>query len=196
MTDASLTTLPSNESSSLSTDILKKLRRIKQILTPQQPFSHALKAGDVAPDFILDDANNGRISLYDQLKQGPVILSFIDGHWQTSPQSKLEFYTGFLHQMKSTGFRLMAVLTDNKDHLKSINMPLDAAFSVASDYDYNVARQYGLVEPSLCPTLKGLQDVPTLMPVPTTFLIRADGVIHKVYTNTEFRQHLDPSLTT
>ncbi len=48
-----------------ATDILKK----------------SLKAGDRAPDFMLPDATGKMISLYDTLKQAPVILVFYRGGW-------------------------------------------------------------------------------------------------------------------
>jgi len=40
-----------------------------------------LKAGDVAPDFVLPNARNKGISLTELLANGPVVLSFYRGGW-------------------------------------------------------------------------------------------------------------------
>ncbi len=40
-----------------------------------------LKAGDVAPDFVLPNAQSQPVSLAELLAKGPVVLSFYRGGW-------------------------------------------------------------------------------------------------------------------
>jgi hypothetical protein len=43
--------------------------------------SHALKAGDHAPEFTLFNQNHFEVSSADLLRQGPLVVSFFRGHW-------------------------------------------------------------------------------------------------------------------
>lgn len=41
----------------------------------------AIKVGDLAPDFELNDTDGEAVALSDLLDKGPLVLSFYRGHW-------------------------------------------------------------------------------------------------------------------
>ena len=47
----------------------------------QQGLATGLDIGEIAPDFTLPDALGKSVTLYDELKKGPVVLSFYRGGW-------------------------------------------------------------------------------------------------------------------
>ncbi len=52
-----------------------------QIKTTETPKPVALKSGDIAPDFELNDQNGKSIKLSKLTKKSPVILVFYRGFW-------------------------------------------------------------------------------------------------------------------
>jgi hypothetical protein len=42
---------------------------------------HALKEGQTAPSFELENSGGGRVSLSGLLERGPLVLTFFRGHW-------------------------------------------------------------------------------------------------------------------
>jgi hypothetical protein len=57
------------------------MARATQALIDSGQVDHALKAGDVAPDFTLDDADGNSVSSRALLAKGPLVATFYRGVW-------------------------------------------------------------------------------------------------------------------
>ncbi len=69
----------------------------------------AATVGDVAPDFTLTDSNGTAVTLSDELKKGPVVLTWYRGGWCPYCNIQLAAYQQILPQIEELGARLIAV---------------------------------------------------------------------------------------
>ena len=70
--------------------------------------SHALHSGDIAPDFILPDADGRTVRLYTELKKGPVVLVFRGG-WCVYCKIHLRGFQKALAEFKAAGAQVVAI---------------------------------------------------------------------------------------
>lgn len=69
----------------------------------------ALQVGDLAPDFRLKNAMGEEISLYEQLKSGPVILMWYRGGWCPYCNLTLKAMQDMLPLYRLGGAQLLAL---------------------------------------------------------------------------------------
>lgn len=62
-----------------------------------------LKEGEKAPNFTLQNALGVDVTLYDELKKGPVVLNFYRGGWCPYCNLELRAYQKVLDQLHDTG---------------------------------------------------------------------------------------------
>jgi peroxiredoxin len=163
----------------------------------------ALNRGDQATDFSLPNATGKHTSLTELLEDGPVVLSFYRGGW--CPFCNLEFKAlhDILPQIKGHGAQLVGVSPETPDNTMATAERHQLQFEVLSDVGNQVARDYGIlmnVHPELrsyylewgfnLPELNG--DDSFELPIPATYIIDADGVIHTAYINKDYTQRMEP----
>jgi len=163
----------------------------------------ALNEGDMAAEFLLQNAKDEPIKLSSLLAQGPVLLSFYRGGW--CPFCNLEFKAlhNILPQIKSHGAQLIGVSPELPDESMKTAERHQLQFEVLSDVCNKVAWQYGLVmdvHPELrdyylqwgfnLPELNG--DDSFELPIPATYIIGTDGIIHSAYINKDYTKRMEP----
>lgn len=163
-----------------------------------------LAVGQKAPAFILQDAFGNKVSLYDELKQGPVILVFYRGAW--CPFCNLHLH--ILHKSQDTfakyNAQMIAITPQQPDKsAEQINKD-NYAFKVLSDLDSNVMKAYKLyfeLNDELIQVYKkhGL-DIEAyngqgrnVLPVPGTFVIDQNGIIRASYADTDYTKRVEPA---
>ncbi|CAM3600128.1 redoxin domain-containing protein [Flavobacterium gelidilacus] len=75
----------------------------------------ALNVGDKAPNFTLKNALNKSVYLYDELKNGPVILTWYRGGWCPYCNITLNFLQEKLPEFKNAGATLIALTPEKPD---------------------------------------------------------------------------------
>src|SRR3954468_2420031 len=107
--------------------------------------SHALKVGDVAPDFLLPDAD-GRLHSSEQLRaNGPLVLSFFRGGWCPFCTAELCVLQAAKDEFESVGATLAVVTPETRDFPRQLKRSLGLDLKVLSDVDYGVAVSYGVL---------------------------------------------------
>ena len=166
---------------------------------------HSRRAGQVAPDFTLPDATGQPVNLVALLGSGPVVLVFYRGNWCPYCSVQLRAYEQALPQFKDYGATLVAISPQTPDLTKLTAEEKNLHFTVLSDADNTVARQYGLayhVGDAVYQTLHGVgidlaahngTDTGEL-PLTGTFVIAPDGVIAWAETTANFKERPDPAL--
>src|ERR1700679_2397673 len=71
--------------------------------------ARALKAGDVAPEFALNDPDGHPVSSVELLKQGPLVISFYRGVWCPYCNLELQALQAASSQIEARGARLVAI---------------------------------------------------------------------------------------
>lgn len=165
---------------------------------------NAPATGGQAPDFDLPNVRGGSTRLSQQLKQGPVVLSFYRGGW--CPFCNLEFkaLSDILPEIIGKGAILIGISPELPDVSLSTIEKHNLPFEVLSDVGNKVADKYGLimtVDEEIQPLYKewGI-DVPAAngddsyqLPVPATFVIKQDGSIVDCYVNKDYTTRMEPS---
>ncbi len=106
---------------------------------------HAVKEGDVAPDFTLQDANGRPVSLAALRAQGPVVLVFFRGAWCPFCTLTLRAMERARPAIEATGARVVAVAPQARPGLAVLAELQNLHFPLLTDAGNDVARRYGLV---------------------------------------------------
>ncbi len=150
---------------------------------------HALKVGDVAPEFTLPDAFGHEVSLKSLLAEGPLVVSFYRGEWCPYCNLELRELQAALPNMRALGANLVAISPEKPDGGMIATEKNQLTFPVLSDFDNKLARQFGIV----FQVGDGVKELGKTrfkndlelrngegsyqLPVPATYVIDASGII-------------------
>lgn len=163
---------------------------------------NALQVGDVAIDFTLANASGGQVSLYDQLKNGPVILMWYRGGWCPYCNLTLQHMQNSLPEFKKYGAELLALTPELPDSSISTKEKKDLQFEVLSDINNGVAEAYKVVfkltddvadsyEKSFGLSAYNGNDKGEL-PLAATYIIGKDKVIKYAFLDSDYRNRAEP----
>jgi peroxiredoxin len=166
--------------------------------------SHALRAGQQAPNFTLPDAAGQPQTLANLLEHGPVVLTFYRGNWCPYCHVQLRAYQQALPELARHGAALVAVSPQTPDFTSLTASEKELSFPVLSDVGNQVARQYGLaygVGQEVADTLRSVGiDLTTHngnadneLPLTATFVIDTDGAIIWAEVIANFKDRPDPA---
>lgn len=161
----------------------------------------SLKVGDVVPNFALPNQNGQLIEIQEILKQGTAVISFYRGTWCQFCSLELKALQQALPAINMLGGTLVAIspqtFVDTVDNLEEFN------FEILVDKKNQVARQFGIIfkipEKSRIhyenlgislPRYNG--DESFELPIPATFIVNQDGIIHYAFVDLDFTERLDP----
>ena len=163
----------------------------------------AKKVGEQAPLFELPDAAGASIKLEDQLKQGPVVLVWFRGGWCPYCNLQLQALQESLSQISEQGARVLAISPQKPEHSQKTAEEGKLGFSVLTDADNAVAKQYGLastVPETVAKHLAEHVDLETYnagaaneLPLSATYVVGTEGVIRYAFVNADYRQRAEPA---
>lgn len=164
----------------------------------------ALKIGNKAIDFELPNPKGQLISLPGLLEKGPVVVTFYRGSWCPYCNLQLRALQAKLDDIQKLGATLVAISPEVPDDSLTENEISKMEFTVLSDQDAKVARQYGVaweVPKFLMEHMRvdrGL-DLKTInngnanvLPIPATFILGTDGMVKWNYVNVDYRTRSEP----
>lgn len=165
---------------------------------------HALKAGDVMPDFVLPNQQGEMKRLHDYLAESPVVLNIYRGGWCPYCNMEMKALHDALPRIEASGARLIGMAPETPDKAATTAERNALAIDILSDSGNRVAEQLGLVfelPEALRPIYQKFGiDLPAYngdnsfrLPVPATYIIRKDGVISYDFVNADYTQRLEPS---
>lgn len=166
--------------------------------------SHALKAGEPAPDFLLPDAD-GRLHSSEQLRRsGPIVLSFFRGGWCPFCTAELCALQAAKDEFESVGATLAVVTPETRDFPRQLKRKLGLDLKVLSDVDYGVAVSYGVLfqvpdETKAHYSRLGLDfgarhgSSVWRLPIPATYVIGTDGRIRSAFVEPDFTIREEPA---
>ncbi|MDH3748569.1 MAG: AhpC/TSA family protein [Gammaproteobacteria bacterium] len=165
----------------------------------------AVKEGDIAPNFTLPNAVGNLVTLYEQLEQGPVILTWYRGSWCPYCNLQLHDYQMALHEIHASGAQLLAVSPELPDSSISWKEKEELDFVVLSDVENKVAREYGIVyriADSLAANYSkgGRTDLSEYngddsleLPLAVTYVIGTDCIVEYAFLNADYRKRAETS---
>ena len=165
--------------------------------------TRALKAGDKAPTFVLNDAHGTSVSSTELLKQGPLVISFYRGVWCPYCNFELKALQAALPAIHEAGANLVAISPQIAvNSLKSMrNNQLE--FPILSDPHNDVAMAFGLrytLPNYLVELYKNLKnqlpafngDDSWTLPIPARYVVAPDGTIVYAEVNPDYTHRPEP----
>lgn len=163
----------------------------------------AVRAGAKAPVFELPELGGGSRSLAEELRHGPLVISFYRGAWCPYCNLEAQALQAALPQIEAAGGRLLAIAPELPEHAGQIRDKGNLTFPLLFDRDNTVARRYGLVftlPEALRPIYQsfGIDLVASQgnerfeLPMPATYVVNADGVIAHAFVDVDYTRRLEP----
>jgi peroxiredoxin len=164
---------------------------------------HALKTGDMMPDFELANQYGELRRLSDYLADSPVVLNIYRGGWCPYCNMEMKALQGVQNKIESYGARLVGMAPETPDRALSTAECAGIAIDILSDTGNRVAEQMGLVfelPQALRPIYEKFGiDIPAFngddsfrLPIPATYIIGQDGEIIFDFVNADYTLRLEP----
>lgn len=200
-----LKVLQKDMSTQLPKDMLNIMANSLSDMLTKNLDSHALKKGNIAPDFSLISTKKQKVNLYELLNTKPVIISFFRGSWCPFCVKELQHFQNNLKQLQQVSDVHFIAISPQKIEI-SAKLQQDNAidFTILSDVGNHIAQQYGLVF-TLPQNVRELYqnlgaDIPKFngddsyqLPIPATYLIGQDKQILFSYINVNYMERVDIS---
>jgi peroxiredoxin len=162
----------------------------------------ALNIGDQAPNFTLNNALNQPVTLYDELKKSPVILTWYRGGWCPYCNITLNYLQQRLPDFQKAGASLIALTPELPDQSLSTTEKHKLKFLVLSDVKNKIGKKYGVVF-QLTPEVASIYqeafnlhqyngDNSNELPLAATYLIDQNGIIQFAFLDFDYRNRAEP----
>lgn len=165
--------------------------------------SSALQIGDKAINFRLKNAKGKVVDLYEELKQGPIILTWYRGGWCPYCNITLHYLQEELPNFKREGASLIALTPEKPDSSLSTIEKNALEFEVLSDLNNVIAKKYGIVFKLTPEVAKAYQNGFDLhayndsesdeLPMAATYVIDQKGIIRYAFLHEDYRNRAEPS---
>ncbi|MFA8300388.1 MAG: peroxiredoxin-like family protein [Hyphomicrobiales bacterium] len=165
--------------------------------------ANALKKGDKAIDFTLMNATGEKVNLYDELKKGPVVLTWYRGAWCPYCNLALKSLQESLPEIKAQGATLIAITPQLPDNSLSQKEKNHLEFEILSDVNNKVGKEYGIIfklgkvqgerynKFAKLDKVNGNSD--RELPIPATYIIDQNGKIIYSFLDTDYTKRAEPS---
>lgn len=162
----------------------------------------ALNVGDTAPNFTLKNALNKSVSLYNELENGPVVLTWYRGGWCPYCNITLHYLQEKLPEFQKAGAKLIALTPELPDNSLSTSEKNNLDFTVLSDVGNSIGKEYGVVfqltneVASIYEAGFGLSekngDDSNQLPLAATYVIDKRGIIQYAFLDADYRNRAEP----
>ncbi|TDT47167.1 peroxiredoxin [Maribacter spongiicola] len=164
---------------------------------------NALNVNSKAPNFTLKNALGKSVSLYDELKNGPVVLTWYRGGWCPYCNITLHYLQEKLPEIQKAGATLIALTPELPDNSLSTSEKNKLEFTVLSDVGNVVGKEYGVVYTltddvaSIYEAGFGLSEVngddTNELPLAATYVIDTNAVIQYAFLDEDYRKRAEVS---
>ena len=129
----------------------------------------AVDVGSKAPDFTLMDQDRKPVTLSAALANGPVVLAFFPAAFSSVCQAEMCTFRDSIATLGTAKAQVFGISTDTFFALKAWGDAQSLKFPLLSDFNKDVIRKYGVVNPDMI----GLKDISKR----ATFVIDRSGVV-------------------
>lgn len=166
---------------------------------------NAIQEGDIAPDFTLKNHLGEEVTLSEQLKKGPVVLTWYRGGWCPYCNIQLAAYQEILPELKEQNAQLIAISPEVPDKSLGTVESNKLAFTVLSDLNLTVAKQYNIVfklYSEVGKIYKGFFDIKEYngeeaaedeLPLAATYVINTDGKVVYSFLDADYTARAEPA---
>ncbi|ADH91605.1 alkyl hydroperoxide reductase/ Thiol specific antioxidant/ Mal allergen [Ancylobacter novellus DSM 506] len=183
---------------------LQTMQRATQALIDSGQAENALRAGDRAPEFMLQDANGDSVSSRALLARGALVATFYRGVWCPYCNYDLQALEEVRAEVEVRGASLAALSPQTLANSRKSQRDTKLGFPILSDPGAAVAAEFGLrfalpndlieVYRQFGNDLPKINDDPAwVLPMPARYVIGMDGMIAYAEVNPDYTQRPDPA---
>jgi peroxiredoxin len=165
---------------------------------------HALKAGDKAPAFVLNDPDGAKVSSAEFLAKGPLVVTFYRGVWCPYCNMDLQAIEAAAADIRGLGASIVAISQQTPANSRKSQRDNRLSFPILSDPGGDIAAAFGLrwrlqddlkkVMTSFGVDLAVFNGEPSwTLPMPARYIIASDGTIAYAEVNPDYTRRPDPS---
>jgi glutaredoxin-dependent peroxiredoxin len=129
----------------------------------------AVDVGAKAPDFTLPNQDRAQVTLSEELKKGPVVLAFFPAAFSGVCTTEMCTFRDQASELNKVNARVFGISVDTFFAQKAWADQQKLNFPLLSDFNKDVIRQYGVVNPDMI----GLKDISKR----AVFVIDKTGVV-------------------
>ncbi|KAL7894220.1 thioredoxin-like protein [Trichoderma sp. SZMC 28014] len=162
----------------------------------------AIQVGASLPAFKLPNALGNEVTSESLLANGPVLITFYRGDWCPYCNLALRSLQLHLDEFHAKGVTMVAISPELPNTSLSTTEKNELKFEVLSDVGNKFARQLGIVwdQPKFLDSVfeafkvdlnEKNGDNSMALPIPTTLLIDAKGIVRNIHVDPDYRQRLE-----
>lgn len=129
----------------------------------------AVATGAKAPDFTLPDQDRQPVTLSERLVRGPVVLAFFPAAFSGVCTTEMCTFRDSMAELKKVSAQVFGISVDSFFALKAWADAQGLTFPLLSDFNREVIRKYGVVNPDMI----GLKDIAKR----AVFVIDRSGIV-------------------
>ena len=129
----------------------------------------SVDVGAKAPDFTLPNQDRENVTLAETLKKGPVVLAFFPAAFSSVCQQEMCTFRDSMAELGKSSAKVLGISTDTFFAQKAWADQQKLNFPLLSDYNKDVIRKYGVVNPDMI----GLKDISKR----AVFVIDRSGIV-------------------
>jgi len=161
----------------------------------------APQVGEPMPAFLLPDDQGRLVRLEDLLGKGPVALAFNRGHWCPYCRINVDALARAEKEVAAEHRHVAAIVPDRQKFAVWLRSEAKAPFSVLTDIDNGYAMtldlafyvgdelKHMMVSSGWDPSVSQGTDN-WMLPIPATFIIGTDGIIHARFIDPDYRMRM------
>lgn len=187
----------------VSPSVIETMHRATAELIASGAAQKALKAGDPAPAFTLNDHEGHPVSSAELLRQGPLVVTFYRGVWCPYCNMELQALQAAQPDIRAAGAHLVAISPQLAANSRKSVRQNALTFPILSDPHNDMAAQFGLrfkLQDYLIELYKSLKnDLPAFngdpswtLPMPARYIITPDHTIVYAEVNPDYTHRPDP----
>ena len=129
----------------------------------------SIDVGAKAPDFALPNQDRETVRLSDEVKKGPVVLAFMPAAFSSVCTTEMCNFRDSASELNAVNATVLGVSVDTFFALKAWADAQKIPFTLLSDYNKDVIRQYDVANPDMI----GLKDIAKR----AVFVIDRNGIV-------------------
>lgn len=157
--------------------------------------------GDKAPNFLALDQFEKRVSLKDQLKDGPVVIVFYRGQWCPHCNRHMSQIQDSIQLILDAGASVIAITPEKGEKIEKTMKKSGAGFSIIYDENHRIMDKYHVTFKlsgwkRFIYGLGGINinkasgNKDSALPVPATYIVAKDGTIFSSHFNEDYTERM------
>jgi peroxiredoxin len=186
----------------MNADFAAGVDRFLVRLEQAQSGASAPQVGERLPSFLLPDQDGRLAALESFLSQGPVLVSFLRGHWCPFCRVASAALAQAHSSIGEAGGRIVAISPEFASFAQQMRTDTSADFPILADLDNGYALSLNLavwVDDDMASLMSSAGvDLPRyqgnqswVMPIPATFALDRNGIIVERHVNVDYRERAD-----